>query len=99
MKTVLRSSGMFNQGMSAKKLAQGVLGLVMVAQALHGSASEAPVGQGGGQWKGVLRIVLTVNCLWRGLGDLCLGCWLWRRIDELADEVGGGLVDIVVVVP
>ena len=46
MKTVLRASGTFNQGMSAKKLAQEGLDLVVVAHALQGSASEAPVGQG-----------------------------------------------------
>lgn len=42
---------------------------------------------------------LTVGCLWRSLGDLGLGWWLWCGIDELADEVGDGLVDVVVVVP
>lgn len=46
MKTVLRASGTFNQGISAKKLAQEDLNLVVVAHALQGSASEAPVGQG-----------------------------------------------------
>lgn len=45
-KTVLRDSGTFNHGMSAKKLAQEDLDLVVVAQALQGSASEAPVCQG-----------------------------------------------------
>lgn len=74
MKTVLRSSGTFNQGMSAKKLAQEGRGRVLVAHALKGSASEAPVGQGESMERGVknnsYRLMLAV-CSWGGP-------WSWQ---------------------